>query len=635
MQPFPKLLPSLFPSNVRYVVPLFQRPYVWDEERQWEPLWDDIRFGAELELDISRQGRARTEPPHFLGAIVVQSHGPVGDHLAYYDVIDGQQRLTTLQIVLAVVRDICSVVLAGSQENAWLRALTVNLEAMVNTEVESFKLWPTARDVDQFRFVITAGSKAAVESKHPAVFKWRRLQSRPRMVEAYLFFHDAVTDWLQEDGADGAVDRLKALRRCLGNHLQVVSIELQQDEDPQAIFETMNARGVPLLASDLLRNNIFQRAGRDAESLYEKFWKRFEMPDRVDVPDGARLWDIEQRQGRLLRARLDLFVQHYLGMKLNAGKRREDPVVEVLTNRLFLDYRTWVSRSPAPFASIEEELREFARYADLFLMLLKPAGHRAVERISAAMEMADTSTAYPLVLAVLGDDGLDTEAREGILADIESFLVRRVICGRTTKNYNRLFLQLVRDFFGSSPRTRDDFAALLSAGTGESVDWPDDGAFFDSWTTVDAYNVLKAWRVQPILKRLDEAMRPMNADVEAVIGNLTVEHVMPVTWRPNWPLPAASDDADPSLFAAEASIRREEVIHDFGNLTLLTQPLNSSVSNGPAKEKLPAIALHTMLPMNAYFRDRTSWTEDDIRSRGKELFEFAKRIWQGPPDRKA
>jgi hypothetical protein len=104
---------------------------------------------------------------------------------------------------------------------------------------------------------------------------------------------------------------------------------------------------------------------------------------------------------------------------------------------------------------------------------------------------------------------------------------------------------------------------------------------------------------------------------------LTIEHVMPQSWKSHWPLPA-SLDADT---AAEA---RDDVIHDFGNLTLITHALNNSVSNGPAAQKLPAIAKQGMLLLSTYFQGRTEWTEKDILARGATLFQTAKKIWSRP-----
>ncbi len=615
MEVFKKSLSNVFANERRYAIPLFQRPYVWSRELQWEPLWDDIVDRAEVDLS----GPSEDVPVHFMGAIVIQQRKSWGDEILAHDVIDGQQRLTTFQIFLAALRDIAFEI-GDKQVAPWLDGLTKNPNVIANPEVEQFKLWPTSRDVEQFRLVSSARSRTAIEAKHPPVFRRKRLQPRPRMVEAYLFFHDAATAWLRENGEEHVAERLRILRRVIDKRLQLVSIELGGHEDPQAIFETLNARGVPLLASDLMRNFIFQRAGGSAEAdrLHRLYWTRFETPNDPSIPDGARFWEAEERQGRLFRARLDLLVQHYLTMKLSR---------DVHSGRLYPEYKAWIEKE-RPFNTVEQELQDITRFADHFLSLLRPDTSTQLGQFAERLRVLDISTAYPLVLALLGNERLPNAERNGIYQDLESFLVRRLICSRPTKNYNRLFMQLLRDFEAIEKPTRIAFQTLLAAGKGENVDWPDDEAFEKAWLTLDAYSELKAGRAEMILRALEEAeevrMSPRREKKITMQDKLTIEHVIPQSWKAeDWPLP---DGSEPEA----AALAREEIIHDFGNLTLLTQPLNSSVSNGPAKEKLPQVALESALVLNAYFQGKTSWSESDALERGRVLFVIAKRVWAKP-----
>lgn len=608
MEVFRKPLSTVFSSDRRYVIPLFQRPYVWTRELQWEPLWEDIVACADANLESG------DEQPHihFLGAIVIQQRPVWGDELLAHDVIDGQQRLTTFQILLAALRDIAK----GHDDRpvtGWLESLTRNATAIANPDVEQFKVWPTARDVGQFRLVLTLGSLESIETVHPPVVKRRRLQPRPRMVEAYAYFHQAITEWLADASEDQVSNRLRVLRRVVDKHLQLVSIELDGNEDPQAIFETLNARGVPLLASDLLRNYIFQRARDDAHRLHELYWSRFEIPDDPRVPDGARFWEIEERQGRLYRARLDLLAQNYLAMKLGR---------DIASARLYPEYKQWIE-SKKPFATVEEELKDLSKYASYFEQLIFPHGDSALARFAQRMKVLDVGTAYPLVLALCGDANLDPVERAGIFIDLESFLVRRLVCGRTTKHYNKLFLQILREFQAQPVRDRASFRAVLGTSTAETADWPRDDDFRYFWSTVDAYRDLRSARVEMILRAIEDAARDSKSERITLHGDLTVEHVMPQTWKDHWPLPS---EVDPDLAVAE----RDENLHDFGNLTLLTQPLNSSVSNAGASIKLPQIAAQSSLKINAYFQGRTTWNEDDIRHRGLELFKYAVVVWPGP-----
>ena len=277
---FPLL--SIFEPKLRLEVPLFQRQYVWNREQQWEPLWEDISRKFTEHLD----GRLDA-PVHFLGAMVLdQKFAPI-THVARRQVIDGQQRLTTLQLFLAAFRDFCSEHECDDLAEE-TRKYTLNTGMMVNPEVDRFKVWPTALDRAQFSDVLTSGSREEVERRHPIVRRKyaRHDDPRPRMVEAYLYFYDGISAFFLDDEHHSMEEpeaslatRLEACFTALISSLQVVVIDLDDKDDPQVIFETLNARGEPLLPADLLRNYIFLRAGRlgqNQEELYARYWTGFD-----------------------------------------------------------------------------------------------------------------------------------------------------------------------------------------------------------------------------------------------------------------------------------------------------------------------------------------------------------------------
>ena len=183
------------------------------------------------------------------------------------------------------------------------------------------------------------------------------------MIEAYIFFYDQLSEFfLGTEGepalhaADPLVARLDECFQALKNSLQVVTIDLQPGDDPQVIFETLNARGEPPLPADLLRNYIFLRAARtglDQEALYNEFWKRFDDP----------FWREEVKQGRLLRPRSDLFMQHFLASRIG-----EDMPIK----HLFAEYKHWIERKNPFSSSIREELAALARQGDHFRRILEP-----------------------------------------------------------------------------------------------------------------------------------------------------------------------------------------------------------------------------------------------------------------------
>jgi hypothetical protein len=174
---------AIFEKKMRLEVPLFQRQYVWNQEEQWQPLWEDIARKFTEHLEGRKNG-----PVHFLGAMVLDQKQTPTTHVEKRQVIDGQQRLTTFQIFLCVLRDFCRE--QDCEELAKeCHAFTLNRGMMVEPDVDKFKLWPTQLDRGQFADVIMAGSRKDLEKKHPRVWrKWaRRADPRPRMVEACIF----------------------------------------------------------------------------------------------------------------------------------------------------------------------------------------------------------------------------------------------------------------------------------------------------------------------------------------------------------------------------------------------------------------------------------------------------------------
>ena len=154
-------LVALFEKKMRLEVPLFQRQYVWNEEQQWSPLWEDI----ERKFTEYLEGRDDI-PVHFLGALVLDQKQTPATHVERRLVIDGQQRLTTLQVFLNAFRDFCRA--AGANPLADECAnYTINKSMMPDPEVDKYKVWPTQLDREAFKAVANSGSPEALKAVFP------------------------------------------------------------------------------------------------------------------------------------------------------------------------------------------------------------------------------------------------------------------------------------------------------------------------------------------------------------------------------------------------------------------------------------------------------------------------------------
>ncbi len=610
---------AVFDAKQRLEVPLFQRQYVWSEEQQWFPLWEDI----ERKFTETLEGR-KDAPNHFLGAMVLdQKQTPTG-HVVVRQVIDGQQRLTTLQIFLSAYRDFCKEQDCGALAEECDKFL-FNTGMMADPLVDKFKVWPTQLDRKQFSDVVSSGSRDELINRHPKRWKKyaRNPDPRPRMVEAYLFFFDKLKEFFLGAGDEAPLGveypiatRVDECFQTLRSGLMVVVIDLQQDDDPQVIFETLNARGEPLLPADLLRNYIFFRAGRErlnVEEVYEKYWTGFD----------DEFWREEVKQGRLFRPRSDLYMQHFL-----ASRQGQDIPIK----HLYVEYRHWIEAS-RPFPNVTEELATLARQGEHFRSIVSPKLGDPAYELCRFLEAFDIRTAYPLLLALM-DAQISAEEWKKISNILESYLLRRAVCNLGTKNYNRIFLSLTRnlrkDGFGA-----EQLRSTLFNQTGESAVWPDDVVFREAWLKKPLYGPLNSPKLVHIFGRLNQTYMSTKSESLSFSEQPSVEHILPQEWIANWPLLDGSkgmgllelfdaDDDDPRAVATRA---RDIALQTLGNLTILSTGLNSAQSNLGWTQKRPEMMRHSLLPLNQSLLELEKWNEDSIQSRALELFERARQIW--------
>lgn len=604
---------AIFEKKIRLEVPLFQRQYVWNQDQQWEPLWEDIsrKFIEYIE------GR-KDAPVHFLGAMVLDQKQTPTTHVEKRQVIDGQQRLTTLQIFLSAFRDFCKSQSCDDLANE-CDSFILNKGMMADPNIDKFKVWPTKADWQQFSDVIASSSKEEVERRHPLV---RKPEKRPKMVEAYLFFFNQIKEFFGNGSEQPLAynspicQRLEECFQALKNALKVVVIDLQHDDDAQIIFETLNARGEPLLPADLLRNYIFLRAARHGEpqeELYNKYWCKFD----------DRFWRDEVKQGRLFRPRSDLFIQHFLASR----QSRDIPI-----KHLFVEYKYWIEREK-PFSTIDAELSLLSKQGDDFRRIMEPKQDEPILPLSTFLDIFDVRTCYPLLLTFF-DAHVDETDWPEISEILESYILRRAICGLTTKNYNRIFLTLTRNL-REKGATPGNLRKQLLLQTGESGEWPSNDTFREAWRSKHVYQTLNNPKIVHIYKRLNASYMGSKSETIAISGLLTVEHIMPQNWIAHWLLPCGNSgltsqelsDADPNDLKATETRIRNALVQTFGNLTVLTQALNSAVSNGPWEAKKTEILLNSLLPINQQLQNSNIWDETAIMNRGNALFEHALKIW--------
>jgi len=635
---------DLFERQRRYLVPIFQRGYVWTKEGQWEPLWEDIADQAKL-VQLHKGSSHDTIRKHFLGAIVLSQVPTVIRQMPASEIVDGQQRLLTLQVFLAALRD-AVVDLGDDYLKMQLGRLTANPGPFYH-EDERFKVWPTNAYHDDLKNAMSAGTPDALSAKYPQRYYYRKLvPPRPALVDAYLYFHERIKSFLNSEDEDREMpadqqatqealkERANLLFEAVMRYVQLVEIQLDAEDDPQVIFETLNYRGVPLEPSDLIRNFIFlyaTRHGKDVNALYERWWKDY---DETSGTTG-KFWKEKERQGRFFRSRLDLFFFHYLTYRVGR---------EIKMGHIYQEFKDWWG-GPGE-RSVETELEAAQRSSVVFRSLLDSDDSQRLGVLAQRLRILDTTTVYPFILWLCEQrDKIAPAEFDGILADIESYIVRRAICRLTPKNYNRIFLALLTKLSKEGLPSRASVRHELLALEGDSAVWPNEDAFLRSLINEPLYSSIGPKRVRLVLTALELASRtPRQESLPLPINNqLTIEHVMPRGFKPEeWPYPEQeiaelkkleSNQEQLESKQRELESKRWALLHSLGNLTLLTQPLNSEVSNGPFNLKRPEITKQSLLILNSYFQrfsDDDAWNEDTILERGVHLADVALRVWEYP-----
>lgn len=610
MRPYTRSIIELFDGKKRYLIPLYQRQYAWSVSPQLELLWEDIER-AVSRLKADRQSAT----PHFMGAIVIAQIKTFGKQVQAFEVIDGQQRLTTFQLLLAALRDVANA--HGSDYGQEVNKLLLNDGVMEAPVVERFKLWPTLTDRRAFVHMIDPAADLDAVGSAP---KDEEGVVRPA-IAAHAWFKAKIERHVMTDGTFDLF-RMEKLFEALRDGLAAVSIELEGGDDPQTIFETLNSRGVDLSAGDLMRNFIFQRAkglGQEhgslkIDDLYTKHW----------LPLDRWFWREEDTRGRQTKQRLDWLLVDHLSMK-----RAE--VVSV--DHLFEGYRRWILND-TPFPSVEQELISISNSAVIHRRIAEQRADDVLGRFGRFARAFDVSTAMPLVL-YLATDGKVGDDLESAVAMIEAFILRRDICGLTTKNYNRLFIDMLDRIRRSPLPPLRALEAHLSLGDSDINRWPNDMEWKAAWLGNDQYKGARQPRLRYLFEAIEKAKRTALSEEIEIKSELTVEHIMPQKWQQHWPVPGFDHVPDGEIDADKTAreVERTRAINRLGNLTLLTHTLNAAVSNGQFSVKMPAVRAHASLALNRELNGFNHWDEETILKRGESLFEVARTIWRGPLER--
>ena len=627
--------------NERFVVPLYQRQYQWHDHKNYEgrtsAFWLDVV--AKATEVIEKQARF----DHYMGALLLAPEASQRSFGAtpVVQVVDGQQRLTTFLILLAAMREVAR----QHDYDALIEQIEkylFNEQGRADTDVLArFKLTPTPVDRKVFLDILER-PYPEVRARHSTHYWGSGVPQNTsvRALRAYEYFKAQIEAFVasgasddtdvdidaEDDGKAEAIDagenvrkRLDALLEALVFHLKLIVITLGPEDDAQVIFETLNSKGQPLLAMDLVRNNIFHRAEAQrrgeadarekAEALYHEVWKPFD--------DGW--WRENAPNARPARPRIDHFLANVLTAE--SGDR-------ITVRELYAEYRAWATPNRRPrFEDVEDELAVLQKHVPTYETLEQRAeGGDAIEWLGDRLRLWQNTTAYPIAFQIAAAD-VDDDTRWTIARWIDAYLARRLLCDLTAKNLNQVFPRLAKALH-DGPVTTETAGSFFTGLNRDTTRFPDDDELRSGIVEKRAYGRIPSRILADMLWRLELASRTRMTENTARPDALWVEHVMPQSWEDNWPLNGKSGS---DLHTDEPGYwEREAALQTLGNLTITTDKLNREMSNDAFERKAPLLVEHSNLTLNRRIADHETWDESAIRERSEQLAALAIEIWPSP-----
>ncbi len=538
-------------AETRFVIPVYQRNYDWKRE-QCKRLFDDLE-------DVVHEGR----PSHFFGSIVSKAN------MERRVLIDGQQRVTTTFILLAAL---CKQVEDGAivSEDPKRTARYVRTQWLIDEfdDVEKLKLKLVKGDQSAFARVVAGDSGKLVDGSN--------------VTENYRYFLDriAATDLTAEELRDA----VKAL--------EVIDISLEDGDNPQLIFESLNSTGLDLSAGDKIRNLILMDLPeKTQEEYYEKYWNPIEVNTEFDVSS---------------------FVRDYL-----AAVTRRTPTIK----RVYQTFRDFSAGR-----DMGKLLEELLRYSSVYKGIADgTVGSKRIDPVLRRLGLMDMGVMNPYLLSCLVayEDGTVGEVdMAGALAAVETYLFRRWVVSVPTNALNKVFEQLHWEAMkgvaeGASYADAIKFVFLRREGSGRL---PGDAEFRGGYEKTNFYNAGR-WRFY-LYDRLENGNNVESMDVVGMLesGTASVEHVMPRTLSKAW-RDSLGENADDI---------HERWLNTMGNLTLTGY--NSQYSNSPFAEKRDRKNgfKDSGFRLNKYIASCEAWGPEQMEERFERVWELFMELWPLP-----
>lgn len=545
---------TILNGNKQFLIPVYQRYYSWETE-QCSRLWKDI-------VDMQKKGKIG----HFVGSIVNIAEQAMPTGVQKYMIIDGQQRLTTLSLLLIALRNYAE----EHPEDGTINARRIDNMLLKNEYEEGderYKLLLTETDRD---LLISLVEKKPISDP-----------SLSRILPNYEFFVGKIADMELQP---------KDIYEAIGK-LQIVNITLDRNvDDAQAIFESLNSTGKELSESDLIRNYVLMGLeASEQQYVYEHMWRPME-----------QLFDYEKRNSLM-----DSFFRDYLTMKTTRIPK---------IDRVYEGFKVY--HLNCEFSTIRELCDDLLTYATYYTNMISRRSDKVIlKSLYSDIDDLRMDVAFPFLLKVHNDcaEGVITE--EDLIEIIKmciSYVFRRSICGIPTNSLNKTFATLRNEI------KTDDYMNSIKAFfvlRDDYKEFPDNEKFKKEFVSRDIYNMRSR---NFILSRLEN----FGNKAPIIIENYTIEHIMPQNSNPS--------DEWKTMLGINWKEVQKNYLHTIGNLTLTAYNSEMSDHPFMVKMDMEGGFKESALRLNSYLVKLTEWNEEHIKERARRLAEKAEQIWEYP-----
>lgn len=548
-------------SGCQLVIPVYQRNYTWTAGKEVRQLLDDMKRVLSGEYNN-----------HFLG-IMIYLDTPIDFSAREFSVIDGQQRLTTTFLILYAIKELFG------QKGMFDEIQSLEGQYLTNpfsSKKIKYKLKPLVSDDKVYQHIVS-NEMDKIDNTDSNVYK------------NYIYIVNYLKDLLSEYSIN---DILMAL-----NKLYIVCVPISADDNAQKIFESINATGVKLTASDLIRNYILMDIPSEKqEEYYEKYWKHLE---RLLTNDAKKL---------------ESFFRFFLAAQSKTLPNKN------AVYKLFVD---WFSDKIGEF-EIEDIFQEIVKYAEYYYAIYKQDLIGVDDCIRESLKefrriLSDMPAPLLMEFFNLYKQSFITGVQlNDIISIINSYLIRRALCGLDTSSITRLFPALLKDTIEDCDGDYSIIVEvlkknLINKNVGNAMYMPDNVQLRDFVVNANMYNIRSTLRI--FLDKLEHHNNPAPVDLSA----LSVEHLMPQTATGEWYSELGIDE--------DTYLRN---VHRLGNLTLATKVDNSVMKNKVWSYKNKILADTSHLKLNEKLLSIEKWTIDSIEARTNSLIERIKELYPYP-----